>query len=158
MALAIYSAISLLMGIFFVSSFRPLNKSAVSILTLHYINYFTFVLHSKYYWIRSSGTVLSMGYLPRNVIPELKDTYISDVRRCCQIISRKVVVLHLSTSNVQEPTSAHMPKSNTCSIFHFCRSNGSKMVSQCDCNLHFSTFGTSFHLAIWMCSSFFLEI
>ena len=31
---------------------------------------------------------------------ELKDTCISDVRRYCQIVFQKVVILHLSTSSV----------------------------------------------------------
>ena len=73
---------------------------------------------------------------------ELKDTSISNVRRCCWIVFQMVVIFPPSTSNVWEFS---FPHSNTCcDCLLFCQSHGNKMILHFYFNLHFSIFGVSF--------------
>lgn len=85
--------------------------------------------HPCTYILLYFGNFLSVGYVPRNGMPELKDTYITSVRRCCQIISPKVVITFLPAVYESSLFHIYLTAIHVLTIFYFCQSNGNKTVS-----------------------------
>lgn len=94
------------------------------------------------------GTFLSMGYVPKNEIPELKDTCISNVSRCLQIVFQKIVIHFTFLPAMYESSlfQIYITAMHVVTIFHFV--SLTNKIFHFYFNLRFSTFGDLFIL-LW---------